>query len=54
MAIRAVPIVRRIAFAGDHTSREWQGYMNGAVESGHRAASDIEMMALMELTSAPA
>jgi monoamine oxidase len=44
----------RIAFAGEHTSREWQGYMNGAVESGHRAASDIEMMRLMQLPSAPA
>ena len=42
----------RIAFAGDHTSREWQGYMNGAVESGHRAARDIETMRLMETISA--
>ena len=31
----------RIVFAGDHTSREFQGYMNGAVESGLRAASEI-------------
>ena len=44
----------RIAFAGDHTSRKWQGYMNGAVESGQRAARDIEMMQLMQLPSAPA
>jgi monoamine oxidase len=45
----------RVAFAGDHTSRNWQGYMNGAVESGQRAARDIEMMKLMaEVTSAPA
>lgn len=45
----------RIAFAGDHTSRKWQGYMNGAVESGQRAARDIEMMKLMaDLPSAPA
>ena len=43
----------RIAFAGDHTSRDWQGYMNGAVESGHRAACDIEIMNLIELPSAP-
>ena len=42
----------RIAFAGDHTSREWQGYMNGAVQSGHRAARDIETMRLMENVSA--
>jgi monoamine oxidase len=44
--------VGRIAFAGDHTSREWQGYMNGAVESGARAARDIETMRLMESVSA--
>lgn len=44
--------VGRIAFAGEHTSRDWQGYMNGAVESGQRAARDIEMMKLMELRSA--
>jgi monoamine oxidase len=45
----------RIAFAGDHTSREWQGYMNGAVESGQRAARDIEMIKQMgDLSSAPA
>jgi monoamine oxidase len=44
----------RVAFAGDHTSRKWQGYMNGAVESGQRAARDIEMMKLMaDLPSAP-
>ena len=43
----------RIAFAGDHTSREWQGYMNGAVESGQRAARDIEMMnAMADVASA--
>jgi monoamine oxidase len=40
--------VGRIAFAGDHTSRHWQGYMNGAVESGARAARDIETMRLMQ------
>jgi monoamine oxidase len=37
----------RIVFAGDHTSRQWQGYMNGAVESGQRAARDIEVMQLL-------
>ena len=31
----------RIFFAGDHTSREHQGYMNGAVESGQRVAKEI-------------
>ena len=25
----------RIFFAGEHTSLRWQGYMNGAVETGH-------------------
>ena len=35
----------RIAFAGDHTSRKYQGYMNGAVESGARAARDLEIIA---------
>ena len=44
----------RIAMAGDHTSRKWQGYMNGAVESGHRAARDIEMIKTMGEVSAPA
>jgi monoamine oxidase len=31
----------RVFFAGCHTSREYQGYMNGAVESGLRAAEEI-------------
>jgi len=31
----------RIVFAGEHTSIRWQGYMNGAVESGLRAAAEI-------------
>ena len=31
----------RVFFAGDHTSRKWQGYMNGAVESGQRAAQEL-------------
>ncbi len=35
----------RVAFAGDHTSRKWPGCMNGAVESGARAARDIELIA---------
>jgi monoamine oxidase len=30
-----------IFFAGEHTSLKWQGYMNGAVESGRRAAAEI-------------
>jgi monoamine oxidase len=31
----------RIVFAGEHTSIKWQGYMNGAIESGRRAAAEI-------------
>jgi monoamine oxidase len=31
----------RIFFAGEHTSAKWQGYMNGAVASGQRAAEEI-------------
>ncbi len=39
----------RVVFAGEHTSIRWQGYMNGAVESGLRAAAEIA--ALRELLS---
>ena len=31
----------RCLFAGEHTSAQWQGYMNGAVESGQRVAAEI-------------
>jgi monoamine oxidase len=31
----------RLVFAGEHTSEEFQGYMEGAVESGQRAASEV-------------
>jgi len=31
----------RIFFAGEHTNAKWQGYMNGAVASGQRAAEEI-------------
>lgn len=34
----------RILFAGEHTSLRWQGYMNGAVESGMRAALEVECL----------
>jgi monoamine oxidase len=45
----------RVVFAGEHTSRQWQGYMNGAVESGQRAARDVEMLQVMsEVPLAPA
>jgi monoamine oxidase len=32
---------KRVFFAGEHTSTKWQGYMNGAVESGLRAAEEV-------------
>jgi monoamine oxidase len=32
---------RRVFFAGEHTSSKWQGYMNGAMESGLRATEEI-------------
>jgi monoamine oxidase len=35
----------RVVFAGEHTSDRWQGYMNGAVESGHRAAAEVRAVA---------
>jgi monoamine oxidase len=31
----------RCHFAGEHTSVDFQGYLNGAVESGERAAGEI-------------
>jgi monoamine oxidase len=34
----------RLLFAGEHTSRRYQGFMNGAVESGQRAAKEILML----------
>ena len=34
----------RVLFAGDHTSREYQGYMNGAVESGQRVATELAQL----------
>jgi monoamine oxidase len=30
-----------VHFAGEHTSTRWQGFLNGAVESGQRAAREI-------------
>ena len=38
----------RVFFAGEHTSQRWQGYMNGAVESGLRAAAEIQAAAWLE------
>jgi monoamine oxidase len=28
-------------FAGEHTSLDFQGYLNGAVETGERAAEEV-------------
>jgi monoamine oxidase len=33
--------VGNLFFAGEHTSLEYQGYMNGAVESGERVAEEV-------------
>lgn len=35
----------RILFAGEHTSLEWQGYMNGAITTGQRAAMEVLALA---------
>jgi monoamine oxidase len=35
----------RLVFAGEHTSRTWQGFMSGAVESGRRAALEVAVIA---------
>ena len=34
----------RVHFAGEHTSFRWQGYVNGAVESGQRAAAELSAL----------
>jgi monoamine oxidase len=34
-----------LTFAGEHTSVKWEGYMNGAVESGRRAAAELAALA---------
>lgn len=36
---------KRVVFAGEHTSVKWQGYMNGALESGIRAAAEVAALA---------
>ena len=35
----------RVFFSGEHTSLRWQGYMNGAVETGLRAAAEVSARA---------
>ena len=34
----------RVLFAGGHTSRDFQGYMNGAIDSGLRAAAEVSQL----------
>jgi monoamine oxidase len=34
----------RVLFAGEHTSMRWQGYMNGAIETGKRAAAEVRAL----------
>jgi monoamine oxidase len=43
----------RIVFAGEHTSVQWQGYMNGAVESGLRAAKEVGVLVNQSQRVAP-
>jgi monoamine oxidase len=33
--------VGNLFFCGEHTSLDYQGYMNGASETGERAASEV-------------
>jgi monoamine oxidase len=33
-----------LVFAGEHTSIRWPGYMNGAIESGKRAAAEVRAL----------
>jgi monoamine oxidase len=41
----------RLFFAGEHTSIRWQGYMNGAVESGRRAALEVRATAALAVAN---
>jgi monoamine oxidase len=44
---------KRVFFAGEHTSTKWQGYMNGAVESGLRAAEEVFATITLSTKSKP-
>jgi monoamine oxidase len=46
--VAAEPAIKgRLQFAGEHTSSEFLGFMNGGVQSGNRASKAlIEVMAL--------
>jgi monoamine oxidase len=39
--------VRNLYFAGEHTSLDWQGYMNGGAESGRVAGEAIVKRAVV-------
>jgi monoamine oxidase len=41
----------RVLFAGEHTSERWQGFMNGAVESGQAAAREAIALVRLERAS---
>ena len=41
----------RLFFAGEHTSIRWQGYMNGAIESGRRAAAEVAAVHTAPITN---
>ena len=43
----------RLFFAGEHTSIKWQGYMNGAIESGRRAAAELNAVHRMAAPQSP-
>jgi len=43
----------RLFFAGEHTSLASQGYMNGAIESGRRAAAEVAATHELESASRP-
>ena len=46
-ARRSLPMpCGRLFFAGEHTSVKWQGYMNGAISCGLRAAEEISALFL--------
>jgi monoamine oxidase len=42
----------RLVFAGEHTAGEFSGFMNGAVQSGNRAAKEILELATSERAKA--
>lgn len=44
----------RVLFAGEHTSIKWQGFMNGAIESGRRAAAEVMALRAMSAGHEPA